>query len=121
IKVLRGLAPYGETLPDVDEGFTKADLKDQQRAQAIFKVIRERLEKARQERPLGYLVRHAPAEDVKALQLLTGHLRAGLFVTKFPKIFARDEMADDLQMIAARLGQEEDNSEYQEILPTSPP
>jgi hypothetical protein len=30
-------------------------------------------------------------------------------------------MADDLLIVAARLGQEEDNSEYQEILPTSPP
>jgi hypothetical protein len=121
VKVLRGLAPYSERVPDVDEGFTQADLKDQQRAQAIFKVIRARLEKARQERPLGYLVREAPAEDVKALQQLAGHLRAGLFVTKFRKIFTRGEMTDDLLIVAARLGQEEDNSEYQEILPTSPP
>jgi hypothetical protein len=30
-------------------------------------------------------------------------------------------MNDDLVIIAARLGDQEDNSEYQEILPTSPP
>src|SRR5262249_12241316 len=56
IKVLTGDAPSSEKVPDVDEGFTPADLKDAQRAEAIFKVIRARLEKARQERPYGYLV-----------------------------------------------------------------
>ncbi len=121
VQVLRGQAPYSERVPDVDEGFTQADLKDMKRAQAIFKVIRARLEKARQERPLGYLVREAPTEDVRALQQLAGHLRAGLFVTKFRKIFTRGEMADDLLLVAARMGQAEDSSEYQEILPVSPP
>jgi hypothetical protein len=121
IKLLRGEAPFGERVPDVDEGFTQADLKDPQRAQAIFKVIRARLEKARQERPAGYLVRHAPEEDIRALQQLAGHLQAGLFVTKFRKIFTRDEMNDDLLLVPATLGQAEDNSEYEEILPTSPP
>jgi hypothetical protein len=121
IKILRGLAPYSEAVPNVDEGFTQADLKDQQRAQAIFKVIRERLAKAQKERPYGYLVRHAPTEDVKALQQLAGHLRPGLFVTKFRKIFTRGEMAEDLSIVAARLGEQEDSSEYEEILPTSPP
>jgi hypothetical protein len=121
-KVLRGEAPYSEKVPDPDEGFTQADLKDPQRAQAIFKVIRARLDKARQERPLGYLVREAPIEDVRALRQLAGHLRPRLFVTKFRKIFTRDEMSDDLAIIAAQLGQQQDDfSEYEEILPTSPP
>ncbi len=120
-KVLRGEAPYSERVPDPDEGFTQADLKDPQRAQAIFKVIRARLDKTRQERPLGYLVREAPAEDVRSLRQLAGHLRPGLFVTKFRKIFTRDEMNDDLALIAAQLGQQDDSSEYEEILPTSPP
>ena len=84
-------------------------------------MIRGRLEKSRQERPLGYLVREAPADDQKALAQLAGHLREGLFITKFRKIFTRDEMNDDLTLVAARLGQQEDNSEYEEILPTSPP
>jgi hypothetical protein len=121
LQILQGKAPYSETVPNVDEGFTEADLKDPKRAEAIYKVIRARLAKAQQERPLGYLVRHAPTDDVRALQELAGHLQAGLFITKFRKTFTRDEMNDDLEIVAARLGQDEDSSEYQEILPTSPP
>jgi hypothetical protein len=121
IKALQGKAPYSEKVPDVDEGFTQADIRDVQKAQAIFKVIRARLEKARQERPFGYLVRHAPAEDVRALAQLAGHLQAGSFITKFRKLFARDEMNDDLLIVQARLGQAEDSSEYEELLPVSPP
>jgi hypothetical protein len=121
IAILQGKAPYSETVPNVDEGFTEADLKDPQRAAAITKVIQARLDKSRQERPLGYLVREAPTDDVRALQQLMGHLQAGLFITKFRKTFTRDEMNDDLLIVTARMGQEEDTSEYQEILPTSPP
>jgi hypothetical protein len=121
IAILQGKAPYSEVVPNVDEGFTEADLKDQKRAQAIFKVIQARLSKAQQDRPLGYLVRQAPEEDVRALQQLMGHLQAGSFITKFRKIFARDEMNDDLVLVPARMGDHEDTSEYQEILPTSPP
>jgi hypothetical protein len=121
IKILTGKAPYSEKVPDVDEGFTQADLKDPQRAQAVIKVIHARLQKAQQARPIGYLVREAPQDDVRSLQQLAGHLQAGLFITKFRKIFARDEMNDDLVMIPARYGDADDDSEYQEILPTSPP
>ncbi len=121
IKILKGEAPYSDKVPDVDEGFTQADLKDMQRAAAISKVILQRLEKARQQRPFGYLVRHVPNDEVRALQLLTGHLQEGLFITKFRKIFARDEMNDDLVMVPADVNQQRDDSEYQEILPTSPP
>jgi hypothetical protein len=121
VKVLRGEAPYAEKVPNVDEGFSQADLKDPKRAEAIYKVIRARLERARQERPNGYLVREAPADDVRALQQLAGHLQSGLFITKFRKIFAKDEMNDDLTLVAARMGQNDDTSEYEEILPVSPP
>ncbi len=121
IKVLSGGAPYTEKVPDVDEGFTQADMKDPKRAQAVIKVIQARLQKAHKERPIGYLVRHAPNEDVRRLQELTGHVQAGLFVTKFRKLFARDEMNDDLVIVPARVGEYEDSSEYEEILPTSPP
>jgi hypothetical protein len=121
IGVLTGTAPYSEKVPDVDEGFTQADLKDPKRAEAVFKVIRARLAKAHEERPIGYLVRQAPEDDVKHLQQLAGHLQAGGFVTKFRKIFARDEMNDDLLIVPARYNGAEDNSEYEEILPTSPP
>src|SRR5262249_24405242 len=120
-KVLTGEAPYTEKVPDPDEGFTPADLKDAKKAEAIYKVIRDRLEKSHKERPGGYLVREAPAEDLKALKLLAGHLKEGQFVTKFRKTFTKAEMDDDLLIVPARLGNAEDRSEYEEILPTSPP
>jgi len=126
IKVLRGQAPYSEKVPNVDEGFTEADCKravadNPARAKAIAKVIRARLEKAQKERPFGYLVREAPAEDLRQLAQLSGHLDAGFFITKFRKIFLRNEMNDDLVLIPARLGQNADESEYEELLPVSPP
>ena len=96
-------------------------MKDPKKAEAVYKVIRERLEKSRKERPGGYLVREAPAEDVKQLKLLVGHLKDGQFVTKFRKTFTRNEMNDDLLLVSAHLGHAEDSSEYEEILPTSPP
>jgi hypothetical protein len=121
VGVLAGKAPYSEKVPNVDEGFTQADVKDPARAEAIYKVIRARLAKAQQERPFGYLVRNAPAEDVKNLQQLAGHLTESWFITKFRKIFARDEMNDDLSLVPARYNGSEDSSEYDEILPSSPP
>ena len=121
ISVLSGKAPYSEIVPDVDEGFTAADMNDPKRAEAIRKVIQARLTKAQRERPFGYLVRHAPADDVNNLQQLAGHLSAELFITKFRKIFARDEMNDDLALVPARYNGAEDTSEYEEMLPSSPP
>ncbi|MFO0867026.1 MAG: hypothetical protein U0744_20695 [Gemmataceae bacterium] len=121
VQMVRGEAPYSEKVPDVDEGFTQADVNDPQRSQAIFKVIQSRLNKARQERPLGYLVREAPKEDIGALAQLAGHIQEGKFVTKFRKIFLKDEMNEDLVIIPARYNDAEDKSEYEEILPVSPP
>ena len=51
VGVLKGDVPYSEKGPDVDEGFTQADLKDPQKAQAIYKVIQSRLAKRGQDRP----------------------------------------------------------------------
>ena len=121
IKLLQGKAPYSEKVPDVDEGFTQADMKDPKKAQAIVKVIQARLAKAQQERPFGYLVREAPADDIRQLQQLAGHLEASAFITKFRKIFMRNEMNDDLVLVPARLGQQNDDSEHEELLPVSPP
>jgi hypothetical protein len=121
LKVLTGEMPFGEKVPDVDEGFTEADLKDNTKAQAIYKVIQQRLQKCQNERPAGYLVREAPEKDLKELKILTGHLKEGQFVTKFRKSFTKSEMNDDLLIIPAKLGDAEDKSEYEEILPTSPP
>jgi hypothetical protein len=50
-----------------------------------------------------------------------GHLNEGQFLTKFRKTFTKAEMNDDLLIVQAKLGQAEDKSEYEEILPTSPP
>jgi len=121
IKILQGEGGYSEQVPDVDEGFTQADMKDAKKAQAIRKVIQARLAKAQKERPFGFLVREAPKDDVQALRQLAGHMQAGLFITKFRKSFCRDEMNDDIVFAPARQGEQEDTSEYQEILPTSPP
>src|SRR5882724_6821284 len=63
LKAIEGQAP----------ALLQADVKDPQKAEAVYKVIRERLEKYQKERPGGYLVREAPAEDVKQLKLLVGH------------------------------------------------
>jgi hypothetical protein len=121
IKVLRGEAAYSEKVPDPDEGFTAADVNDTKKGRAVVRVIRQRLDTYARERPGGYLVREAPAADVKGLKVLTGHLKQGQFLTKFRKTFARDEMNDDLLIVPARLGQAVDRSEYAEVLPTSPP
>jgi hypothetical protein len=121
IKVLTGDAPYTEKVPNVDEGFTAADVKDPEKAQAVYKEIRKRLDDWRKKRPGGFLVRSAPAADVKQLKLLSGHLKEGQFVTKLRKTFTKGEMNDDLLIVPAKLGDAADTSEYQEILPTSPP
>src|SRR5262249_60470738 len=118
---LKGAAAYSDKVPDADEGFTQADVKDPQKAEAVFKVIRERLAKYEKEHPGGFLVREAPAEEVKQLQVLAGHLKEGQFVTKFRKTFARGEMAGDLLIVPARPGKAWGETEYEEILPTSPP
>jgi hypothetical protein len=121
LDILNGKVAYSEEVPDVDEGFTAEDMKDPQKKDAIIKVIQARLAKANKSHPIGYLVRHVPKDDVKGLSELSGHLQAGLFVTKFRKIFSRGEMNADLLIIPARYGDSEDSSEYQEQLPTSPP
>ncbi len=122
VKVLTGEAPFGEKLPNVDEGFDAAELaKDEKKREAAYKVIQDRLQKDREKRPGGYLVREAPAEDLQKLKLLNGHLKKGQFVTKLRKTFTKGEMEDDLLILPAKLGESEDKSEYVEILPTSPP
>jgi hypothetical protein len=121
IKVLRGQAAYTEKVPDPDEGYTTADVQDPKKAETVYKAIRERLAKYQKERPGGYLVREAPAADLKQLQILAGHLKEGQFITKIRKTFTRGEMEDDLLMVPAKLGNAEDHSEYEEVLPTSPP
>jgi hypothetical protein len=52
---------------------------------------------------------------------LSGHVKDGQFLTKFRKTFTRGEMNDDLVIVPAKLGKAVDESEYEEVLPTSPP
>jgi hypothetical protein len=121
VRVLRGEAPYSEQVPDVDAGFREADVRDPRKGQTVLRTINARLAKSTRERPNGYLVREAPLAEVKQLRVLVGHLQEGQFLTKFRKTFTRGEMADDLVLVSAGLGGAEDRSEYEEVLPTSPP
>jgi hypothetical protein len=125
IKLLTGKAPYSEKVPDPDDGFTEDDVKDAKKRDQVFKTINERLAQYQKERPGGYLVRDVPADDLKALKLLSGYLKEGQFLTKFRKTFTKEEMNDDLLVVVATAGEGrtavEDRSEYVEILPTSPP
>lgn len=121
IKLLKGEVEFTEKLPDPDEGFTQADINDATKRDKAFKTIQERLDKWRQDRPGGWLVREAPAEEVKKLKELLGHMAEGQYVTKFRKTFVKAEMNDDLKIVPARWGNADDVSEYTESLPTSPP
>jgi hypothetical protein len=121
VKLLKGQAPYSEKVPDPDQGFTQADVKDPKNAEKVFNVIQDRLAKYRQERPGGYLIREAPEKDLQQLKILSGHLKEKQFVTKIRKTFTKGEMEDDLLIVPAKLGNAEDHSEYDEVLPTSPP
>jgi hypothetical protein len=47
------------------------------------------------------------------------HFQANL--VHHDKTFIKSEMNDDLLIVPAKFGQAEDHSEYEEILPTSPP
>ncbi|MCE9584282.1 MAG: DUF2330 domain-containing protein [Planctomycetes bacterium] len=67
---------------------------------------------------MWYPNREAPAEDVKGLSRLKGHLQKGQWVTKFRKILRKDEMTDDLVIVPVAGSLEQ---EYVRIMPTSPP
>ena len=69
-------------------------------------------------RYMWYPNREAPAEDVKGLSRLKGHLQNGQWLTKFRKILRADEMTDDLVIVPVAAGKEQ---EYVRIMPTSPP
>jgi hypothetical protein len=121
LAILQGKVPYGANANEADDGYTTTDIQDPKRNQAVAAVIQKRLGELRKKYPQGMLVRQVAADEVEQLRLLLGHLQQGLFITKFRKTFTRGEMNDDLELVAARLGDYEDNSEYEEMLPTSPP
>jgi hypothetical protein len=119
INLLRGQWLYSERVPNVDQGITENDVKFYPKIAQL--IIEKRLAFCRKVRPGGFLVREAPLADVRQLRILAGHLQQGQFLTKFRKTFAKDEMNDDLLIVPAKVGQAEDQSEYEEVLPTSPP
>ena len=65
--------------------------------------------------------REAPQEEKKRLSQLRGHLKQGQYLTKLRKIFRKEEMTHDLDLVPARIGQVSDELDYVSILPTSPP
>ena len=65
-----------------------------------------------------YPNREAPADDVKGLTRLKGHLQKDHWLTKFRKVIRKDEMADDLVLMPVADDQAQD---YVRIMPTSPP
>ncbi|NUN47560.1 MAG: DUF2330 domain-containing protein [Candidatus Brocadiae bacterium] len=67
---------------------------------------------------MWYPHREAPAEDVKQLALLKGHLGKDQWITKFRKVLRKDEMTDDLTLVPVEAAKEQ---EYVRIMPTSPP
>ncbi len=67
---------------------------------------------------MWYANREAPAEEVKGLSRLKGHLQQGRWVTKFRKTIRKDEMGDDLTLVPVDAGKEQN---YVRIMPTSPP
>ena len=70
------------------------------------------------EAPFG---RESPPEAVAKMKFLAGHLQEGQYLTKFRRVFAKDEMTDDLVIVAAEIAGQADTIPYDEILPTSPP
>ena len=65
--------------------------------------------------------REAPAEEIKKLKVLRGHLKPDWYLTKFRKNFAKAEMTHDIGLVEARYQGQSDDLEYVSILPTSPP
>lgn len=62
--------------------------------------------------------REAPPEDVQGLRELRGHIRPGLWLTKFRKSFMKGEMVKDLVIEPVP---EEKRARYHRVLPQSPP
>lgn len=65
-----------------------------------------------------YPAREVPLDDIKGLVRLKGHLREGMWLTKFRKHIRKDEMNQDILLTAVPKTQEQT---YIRIMPTSPP
>jgi hypothetical protein len=106
--------------------------------QSFFKEVQQQRQKRREpatlewakkitDKDIGVLEgrekynRQAPEEDIKKLSLLKGHVQKGQFITKVRKVFHKEEMSSDLELVRAKVGGQDDDIEYFSILPTSPP
>jgi hypothetical protein len=116
VQILAGSRPFSDTVPDPDDGFTFADMRDPQRNVAIQKIIQHRLAKYNKDQPRGYLVRDAKKEDIKLLPILQGHVQANQYITKIRHVFARAEMNEDLVLVSAKVGGVDDVSDHEEVL-----
>jgi hypothetical protein len=116
IQILAGTRPFSDTVPDPDDGFTSADMRDPQRSIAITKIINHRLMKTQKEQPRGYLVREAKKDDLKLLPVLQGHVQANQYLTKVRHVFAKAEMNEDLVLESAKVGGIDDVSDHEEVL-----
>ena len=65
-----------------------------------------------------FRARKAPEPEVAALSQLKGHIKKGMFLTKFRKSFLKHEMVQDLELVPVA---KEFATEYLRILPQSPP
>jgi hypothetical protein len=113
-------AEYEKNGASNDE-YAKNRLKQLENMYAPEKGMIVKMGRAGQQGPsqfMWYPAREAPAEDVKGLARLKGHLQKGQWVTKFRKILRKDEMTDDLVITPVAAGKEQ---EYLRIMPTSPP
>jgi hypothetical protein len=116
IEVLKGTVAPSETVPDLDEGFTDADLRQPQRAEAIRRVIQKRRAALLKEHPEGFIQRDLSAADAAGLKALTPFLKPGVFVTRLRAGLSRDELKGDLLLKPAQWGAQLDQSEYDERL-----
>jgi hypothetical protein len=116
VQIIAGSRPFSDTVPDPDDGFTSADMRDPQRNVAIQKIIQHRLAKYQKDQPRGYLVRDAKKEDLKLLPILQGHVQPNQYLTKIRHVFARAQMNEDLVLIAAKVGNVDDVSDHEEVL-----
>ncbi len=65
--------------------------------------------------------RESPAAEVAKMKCLAGHIKEGQFITKIHRTLRPEEMSDDLTMIRAGIKGRNDDIEYYQALPSSPP
>ncbi len=113
-------AAYEKDRQGSDDAFARNTLREYERKYGAGngKIVRIANPTGFQTRWMWYPDRTAPADEVKGLARLKGHLQKGQWLTKFRKQIRKDEMTDDLVLVPVDTGREQT---YVRILPTSPP